>query len=67
MDERERLVYQRNMLNKKLGLDMAGSLKLDLDTDLYTDEDLLTGMETNPDCKPDLVSAILACNLFCYT
>jgi len=56
MDERERLIYQRNMLNKKLGLDMAGALKLELDKDLYTDEDLLTGMDTNSDIKPDIVS-----------
>jgi len=56
MDERERLIYQRNMLNKKLGLDMGGALKLELDKDLYTDEDLLTGMDTNSDIKPDIVS-----------
>lgn len=56
MDERDRLIYQRNMLNKKLGLDMAGALKLDLDKDLYTDEDLLTGMETDNSQRPDVVN-----------
>ena len=32
------------MLNKKLGLDMAGSLKLGLDGDLFSDEDLKSGL-----------------------
>ncbi|XP_052814760.1 TATA-binding protein-associated factor 172-like isoform X2 [Mya arenaria] len=53
LDERDRLAYQRQMLNKKLGLDMAGNLKLGLDTDLYTDEDLLTGMKKEDETKPD--------------
>ncbi|XP_052235352.1 TATA-binding protein-associated factor 172-like isoform X2 [Dreissena polymorpha] len=52
LDERERLVYHRQMLNRRLGLDMAGSLKLGLDQDLYTDDDLLTGMGQEPDAIP---------------
>lgn len=37
------------MLNKKLGLDMAGSLKLGLDGDLFSDEDLKSGLNTSYD------------------
>jgi len=50
------------MLNKRLGLDMAGSLKLELDADLYTDEDLLTGMAAPEDVKPDTVGAMVMLN-----
>ena len=32
------------MLNKKLGLDIAGSLRLGLDGDLFSDEDLKSGL-----------------------
>ncbi|KAL4240937.1 btaf1 RNA polymerase II [Mactra antiquata] len=45
LSEREKLYNQRQMLNKRLGLDMAGNLKLEMDKDLFTDEDLLTGIK----------------------
>jgi hypothetical protein len=44
LDDKEKLSRQRQMLNKKLGLDMAGSLKLGLDGDLFSDEDLKSGL-----------------------
>lgn len=44
LDDKEKLSKQRQLLNKKLGLDMAGSLKLGLDGDLFSDEDLKSGL-----------------------
>ncbi|XP_071151825.1 TATA-binding protein-associated factor 172-like, partial [Mytilus edulis] len=49
LDDKEKLSRQRQMLNKKLGLDMAGSLKLGLDGDLFSDEDLKSGLTTSYD------------------
>lgn len=49
LDDKEKLSRQRQMLNKKLGLDMAGSLKLGLDGDLFSDEDLKSGLNTSYD------------------
>ncbi|XP_052070007.1 TATA-binding protein-associated factor 172-like [Mytilus californianus] len=49
LDDKEKLSRQRQMLNKKLGLDMAGSLKLGLDGDLFSDEDLKSGLSTSCD------------------
>ncbi|CAC5413286.1 BTAF1 [Mytilus coruscus] len=49
LDDKEKLSRQRQMLNKKLGLDMAGSLKLGLDGDLFSDEDLKSGLSTSYD------------------
>ncbi|XP_060582986.1 TATA-binding protein-associated factor 172-like [Ruditapes philippinarum] len=54
IDERERLLIQRQMLNKRLGLDVAGNLQLDIDKDLYSDEDLLTGMNKETAFKQEL-------------
>ena len=45
MDDREYLIQQRQMLNKRLGLDMAGNLKLDIDRELFTDDDLASGIK----------------------
>ena len=45
MDDKEKVLHQRQMLNKRLGLDMAGNLKLGIDTDIFSDEDLLTGIK----------------------
>lgn len=47
LDDKEKLSRQRQMLNKKLGLDMVGSLKLGLDSDLFSDEDLTIGISSS--------------------
>ena len=45
VDDKEKVLHQRQMLNKRLGLDMAGNLKLGIDSDIFSDEDLLTGIK----------------------
>lgn len=45
IDDREKLLHQRQMLNKRLGLDMAGNLKLGIDAELFSDDDLMTGIK----------------------
>ena len=45
VDDREKLLHQRQMLNKRLGLDMAGNLKLGIDAELFSDDDLMTGIK----------------------
>ena len=45
IDDKDKVLHQRQMLNKRLGLDMAGNLKLGIDSDIFSDEDLLTGIK----------------------
>ena len=45
MDDGEKLVHQRENLNKRLGLGMAGNLNLGLDSGIFTDDDLMTGIK----------------------
>lgn len=47
LDQKERLVRQRQILNKRLGLELAGSLGMETG-DLFTDEDLLAHSEASP-------------------
>ena len=55
MDDKDFLIQQRQMLNKRLGLDIAGNLKLDLDKDLFTDDDIASGIKSElPDDKQDI-------------
>ncbi|CAH1794395.1 unnamed protein product [Owenia fusiformis] len=49
LDQKERLSKQRQLLNKRLGLDVAGGLGMQT-TDLFADEDLVTN--GNRDAKP---------------
>lgn len=51
------------MLNRRLGLDMAGNLKLGIDKDLFSDEDLLTGMKNENQVEPFTV-CLFMCSLF---
>lgn len=55
LDVRDRLVVQRQMLNKRLGLDVAGNLQLGIDKELFSDEDLLTGMKKEMNMEQDAV------------
>jgi len=51
LNDQDQLVRQRQMLNKRLGLDMAGNLALGIGSDIFSDEDLLTGIKsTNGNC-----------------
>ena len=46
MDDKEQLQQQRQQLNKRLGLDMAGGLGLD-SRNLFNDEDLCLDLSTS--------------------
>ncbi|CAI9718030.1 TATA-binding protein-associated factor 172-like [Octopus vulgaris] len=47
LDDKERLIKQRQLLNKRLGLDMAGTLGIETDS-IFNDEDLAQNkMDTN--------------------
>ncbi|XP_012935979.1 TATA-binding protein-associated factor 172 [Aplysia californica] len=58
MEDKEQLLQQRQLLNKRLGLDIAGSLGLD-SSNLFNDEDLCLNIDptmqpTNNNSKPVL-------------
>lgn len=44
MKDKDQLSLQRQMLNKRLGLDMAGNLGIG--GDIFSDEDLVAGIKT---------------------
>ncbi|KAK3090954.1 hypothetical protein FSP39_016028 [Pinctada imbricata] len=45
LDNKELLSHQRLLLNRRLGLDMAGNLKLGIEGDIFTEEDLVIGIK----------------------
>ena len=60
LDEKEVLARQKQNLNKKLGLDVAGGLGIQSD-DLFREEDLVMKRET----KHELQSQVLIPDIFC--
>ncbi|KAL3875984.1 hypothetical protein ACJMK2_033877, partial [Sinanodonta woodiana] len=47
VDDKVQLTRQRQLLNKKLGLDVAGNLGLVFENELFSDEDLLSKTQTD--------------------
>ncbi|XP_060070663.1 TATA-binding protein-associated factor 172-like isoform X2 [Ylistrum balloti] len=45
--DKEQLSRQRQMLNKRLGLDVAGNLGLGIGSDIFTDDDLIMGIKSS--------------------
>ena len=66
VDDREKLMHQRQMLNKRLGLDMAGNLKLGIDADIFTDDDLLTGIKESQQHGVEMDAVSCATHIHVY-
>ncbi|XP_060522113.1 TATA-binding protein-associated factor 172 [Cylas formicarius] len=55
VDIKERMIKQRQLLNSKLGLDVAAKIGLDTST-LFSNEDLLTGKADSNDVTADVIN-----------
>ncbi|XP_069123766.1 TATA-binding protein-associated factor 172-like [Argopecten irradians] len=47
LTDKDQLTRQRQMLNKRLGLDVAGNLGLGIGSDIFTDDDLIMGIKSS--------------------
>lgn len=65
MEDKEQLLQQRQLLNKRLGLDITGSLGIDT-SNLFNDEDLRMNVETSlPGSNNNSQVFIIYCQFIC--